>query len=58
MDSGLKDQRAPPASASGTAPIPAPYGRACLSCAKAKCKCLTRSGSNSCERPVISLGSA
>ncbi|KAN0089519.1 hypothetical protein V8E51_019779, partial [Hyaloscypha variabilis] len=26
------------------APVPAPYGRACLGCVKAKCKCIFPNG--------------
>lgn len=29
---------------------PAPYGRACVNCSRAKCKCLFRAGADSCER--------
>ncbi|KAJ9133831.1 Transcriptional regulator WAR1 [Pleurostoma richardsiae] len=34
-------------SGSGT---PAPYGRACTNCSRAKCKCIYRSSGGSCER--------
>ncbi len=29
---------------------PAPYGKACTNCARAKCRCLYRSGGVVCER--------
>ncbi|KAH8703596.1 hypothetical protein BGW36DRAFT_88931 [Talaromyces proteolyticus] len=29
---------------------PAPYGRACINCARAKCKCILRDEGSSCER--------
>jgi hypothetical protein len=31
---------------------PAPYGRACVSCSQAKCKCIIRAGGGRCERSV------
>lgn len=39
------DQNAPPPS-----PIPAPYGHACVNCARAKCKCILLSLDGKCER--------
>lgn len=30
--------------------IPAPYGRACAGCARAKCKCFYQEGGQTCER--------
>jgi len=36
---------------------PAPYGRACTNCSKAKCKCIVR-GDSGCERWVLSYSSA
>lgn len=33
--------------------MPAAYGRACVGCVKAKCKCLTRGSRGRCERQVI-----
>ncbi|CAK7201393.1 hypothetical protein SEUCBS139899_004097 [Sporothrix eucalyptigena] len=42
------------AAAGATAPpsigIPAPYGRACANCSRAKCRCIYRSNGNDCER--------
>lgn len=29
---------------------PAPYGRACVNCVRAKCKCILRNGGEICER--------
>jgi hypothetical protein len=29
---------------------PAPYGRACTNCARAKCRCIYRPGGSDCER--------
>jgi hypothetical protein len=37
---------------SGGSFIPAPYGQACLACARAKCKCFYRSEGSACERYV------
>lgn len=31
---------------------PAPYGRACTNCARAKCRCIYRSEGADCERYV------
>ncbi|KAM5372836.1 hypothetical protein ACJZ2D_007293 [Fusarium nematophilum] len=36
--------------ASGLAGTPAGYGRACLACSKAKCKCILRTTGSDCER--------
>ncbi|KAK0707662.1 hypothetical protein B0H67DRAFT_685933 [Lasiosphaeris hirsuta] len=38
------------ADAASTKGLPAPYGRACTNCARAKCRCLYRAGVADCER--------
>ena len=40
-------------SAGGT---PAPYGRACVNCARAKCRCIYRTADASCERCAVPRG--
>ncbi|EHA46647.1 hypothetical protein MGG_10562 [Pyricularia oryzae 70-15] len=54
VDSGASSKASSTASAPSTPPgIPAPYGRACANCVKAKCKCFYRGNGreiSSCER--------
>ncbi|CAK7223716.1 hypothetical protein SBRCBS47491_005302 [Sporothrix bragantina] len=45
---GLPTSSSSPSSSSGG--IPAPYGRACANCSRAKCRCIYRSNGNDCER--------
>lgn len=42
---GILGQRA-----SNSTSRPAPYGRACVNCVRAKCKCILRDGGEICER--------
>ncbi|KAK4234733.1 hypothetical protein C8A03DRAFT_18416 [Achaetomium macrosporum] len=39
-----------PGSGGAAGGTPAPYGRACTNCARAKCRCIYRSGGTDCER--------
>ncbi|CAK7224693.1 hypothetical protein SCUCBS95973_005604 [Sporothrix curviconia] len=40
----------PSSSSSPSVGIPAPYGRACANCSRAKCRCIYRSHGDDCER--------
>ncbi|KAK2015906.1 hypothetical protein LZ32DRAFT_112731 [Colletotrichum eremochloae] len=49
---GIHDPGPPPSVVSdgGGGGIPAPYGRACTNCSRAKCKCILRPVGGACER--------
>lgn len=50
---GMEAAMEPPVSpASVSSGMPAPYGRACTNCARAKCRCIYRVAEASCERYV------
>jgi hypothetical protein len=47
LDSIMMDSHSDTSGPNGT---PAPYGRACTNCARAKCRCIYRPGGSDCER--------